>query len=81
MVILFGLVGFVVGYFQQDFRMTFYFLSTGGGISAVVSAYCRAEWPAHPVPLALRPGCSLGVALHTMRRFACLTGRGGTGIR
>ena len=36
LVILFGLVGFVVGYIQQDFRLTFYFLATGGGLSAVV---------------------------------------------
>ena len=42
LVVLFGLVGFVVGYFQQDFRLTFYFLATGGGISAVI---CLPDWP------------------------------------
>ena len=39
LVILFGLIGFIVGYLQQDFRLTFYFLATGGGISAVVRAF------------------------------------------
>ena len=38
MVVLFGLVGFVVGYLQQDFRLTFYFVATGGGLSGVVRA-------------------------------------------
>eukprot|EP00325_Prymnesiales_sp_UTEX-LB-985_P006201 CAMPEP_0174707714 /NCGR_PEP_ID=MMETSP1094-20130205/10153_1 /TAXON_ID=156173 /ORGANISM="Chrysochromulina brevifilum, Strain UTEX LB 985" /LENGTH=77 /DNA_ID=CAMNT_0015906139 /DNA_START=193 /DNA_END=426 /DNA_ORIENTATION=+ len=42
MVIIFGLLGFVVGYIQQDFRMTFYFLATGGGTSAVI---CLPDWP------------------------------------
>ena len=36
LVVLFGLVGFIVGYLKQDFRLTFYFLATGGGISAFV---------------------------------------------
>jgi len=36
LVVLFGIVGFIVGYLQQDFRLTFLFLSAGGGISAVV---------------------------------------------
>ena len=31
LVVLFGIIGFFVGYLQQDFRMTFYFLATGGG--------------------------------------------------
>lgn len=35
-VVAFGIVGFIVGYLQQEFRLTFYFLATGGGISAVV---------------------------------------------
>ena len=34
--ISFGLVGFVLGYIQQDFRLTFLCLSAGGGISALV---------------------------------------------
>ena len=38
LVVIFGAIGFVVGYLQQDFRITFYFLATGGGISAVVRA-------------------------------------------
>lgn len=38
LVVLFGLVGFVFGYIQQDFRVTFLFLSAGGGISALVRA-------------------------------------------
>ena len=38
MVILFALLGFFVGYIQQDFRTTFHFLAVGGGISAVVRA-------------------------------------------
>ena len=42
MVILFGLVGFAVGYIQQEFRLTYYFLATGGGISAVI---CLPDWP------------------------------------
>ena len=41
-VILFGLVGFIVGYVQQEFRLTFYFLATGGGVSALV---CLPDWP------------------------------------
>ena len=36
LVILFGLIGFVLGYLQQDFRLTFYWLASGGSISAVV---------------------------------------------
>jgi len=42
MVMIFGLLGFLVGYLQQDFRMTFYFLATGGGTSAVI---CLPDWP------------------------------------
>ena len=41
MVILFGLVGFVFGYLEQDFRLTFQFLAAGGGISAVVRELAR----------------------------------------
>ena len=36
LVVLFGIIGFFVGYLQQDFRLTFQFLAAGGGISAVV---------------------------------------------
>ena len=36
LVILFGLVGFIYGYLQQDFRLTFYFLASGGGLCAIV---------------------------------------------
>lgn len=36
MVVAFGIVGFIVGYLQQDFRLTFYFLAAGGSLSAVV---------------------------------------------
>ena len=39
---LFGLAGFAVGYMKQDFRVTFQFLSAGGGISAVI---CLPDWP------------------------------------
>ena len=39
----FGLIGFVLGYIQQDFRITFLWLATGGGISAVVRV--RASVP------------------------------------
>jgi len=49
LVVLFGLVGFVLGYIWQDFRTTFLFLSAGGGISAVI---CLPDWPwwnRHPV--------------------------------
>ena len=48
LVILFGLVGFVAGWLQQDFRLTFYFLATGGGVSAVVRA--RPPAPARALP-------------------------------
>jgi len=41
-VVAFGIVGFIVGYLQQEFRLTFYFLATGGGISAVL---CLPDWP------------------------------------
>ena len=42
LVLIFGLIGFVVGYFLQDFRVTFYWLATGGSISAVI---CLPDWP------------------------------------
>lgn len=42
LVVLFGLAGFAVGYMKQDFRVTFQFLSAGGGISAVI---CLPDWP------------------------------------
>ena len=40
LVVLFGIIGFFAGYLQQDFRLTFYFLATGGGLSALVCAAC-----------------------------------------
>ena len=49
MVVVFGLVGFVVGWLEQNFRWTFLFLAAGGGISAVI---CLPDWPwwnLHPV--------------------------------
>uniref|UniRef100_A0A7S0HRJ4 Signal peptidase complex subunit 1 n=1 Tax=Phaeocystis antarctica TaxID=33657 RepID=A0A7S0HRJ4_9EUKA len=42
LVILFGIIGFVVGYINQQFRLTFLWLSAGGGISAVL---CLPDWP------------------------------------
>lgn len=45
LVVLFGIVGFIVGYLQQDFRLTFLFLSAGGGISAVVCNGQRSTRP------------------------------------
>uniref|UniRef100_A0A7S3BMF8 Signal peptidase complex subunit 1 n=1 Tax=Haptolina ericina TaxID=156174 RepID=A0A7S3BMF8_9EUKA len=42
LVVLFGIIGFIAGYIQQEFRITFLFLSTGGGISAVI---CLPDWP------------------------------------
>merc|ERR1711979_188752 len=42
LVVIFGLIGFVAGYIQQEFRITFLFLATGGGISAVI---CLRDWP------------------------------------
>ena len=36
LVVIFGLIGFGVGYVQQEFRSTFVWLATGGGIAAVV---------------------------------------------
>ena len=36
LVVLFGIIGFVLGYLKQDFRLTFFWLASGGGISAVV---------------------------------------------
>ena len=39
---IFGLVGFVAGYIRGEFQITFLFLATGGGISAVV---CLPDWP------------------------------------
>jgi hypothetical protein len=44
-VVLFGLVGFVVGYIYQDFRLTFLYLSAGGGVSALVRALYTAPCP------------------------------------
>ena len=46
LVILFGIVGFIVGYIMQDFRLTFYFLAAGGTLSAVVRTQ-RTATPAH----------------------------------
>ena len=49
LVVIFGLVGFVAGYIRGEFQITFLFLATGGGISAVV---CLPDWPwwnQHPV--------------------------------
>ena len=42
LVVIFGLVGFVAGYIRGEFQITFLFLATGGGISAVV---CLPDWP------------------------------------
>mmetsp|Transcript_25637 Transcript_25637/g.68512 ORF Transcript_25637/g.68512 Transcript_25637/m.68512 type:complete len:110 (+) Transcript_25637:71-400(+) len=42
LVVIFGLIGFVVGYIKQEFRITFLFLATGGGVSAVI---CLPDWP------------------------------------
>ena len=42
MVVVFGLVGFVVGWIEQNFRWTFLCLAAGGGISAVI---CLPDWP------------------------------------
>ena len=91
LVILFGLVGFVVGYIQQDFRLTFYFLATGGGLSAVVRTRPL------PRPARTRSARRAGVyaaALHAAmclatspllalcaRRSACPIGLGGIGTR
>ena len=69
LVILFGLVGFVVGYFQQDFRLTFYFLATGGGVSAVVCARALPR-PARTWS-ARRAGLS-AAALHAAMSLASL---------
>jgi len=44
MVAIFGLIGFVLGHMQQEFRLTFLWLATGGGISAVVCS------PRLPIP-------------------------------
>ena len=41
LVVLFGIIGFVSGYLKQDFRLTFVWLATGGGISAVVRTRIR----------------------------------------
>ena len=49
LVVLFGLIGFVVGYLQQDFRITFVWLAAGSGIAAVI---CLPDWPwwnRHPI--------------------------------
>ena len=73
LVVLFGLVGFVVGYIQQDFRLTFYFLATGGGVSAVV----RSTSATAP----LLAECARQVAWPHAGRSAYRIGRGGTGTR
>ena len=70
MVILFGLVGFVFGYLEQDFRLTFQFLAAGGGISAVVRLRSRARRAAdglraHATPRRPRPRASSATRLHT----------------
>uniref|UniRef100_A0A7S0LJP8 Signal peptidase complex subunit 1 n=1 Tax=Coccolithus braarudii TaxID=221442 RepID=A0A7S0LJP8_9EUKA len=42
LVLLFGSIGFIVGYVQQDFRSTFLCLAAGGALSAVI---CLPDWP------------------------------------
>lgn len=49
LVVLFGIIGFFVGWHQQDFHLTFQFLAAGGSISAVI---CLPDWPwwnRHPI--------------------------------
>ena len=91
LVILFGLVGFVVGYIQQDFRLTFYFLATGGGLSAVVRtrplprpARTRSARRAGVYAAALHAAMSLAISpllALCARRSACPIGLGGIGTR
>lgn len=45
LVVLFGLIGFVVGYIYQDFRLTFLYLSAGGGVSALVRGLTSVPCP------------------------------------
>ena len=61
---LFGAIGFVVGYIQQNFRTTFLILAFGSCIAAVV----RAASAVQVVPVAERAGAC---------RSACPTGHGG----
>ena len=72
LVVIFGAIGFVVGYLQQDFRITFYFLATGGGISAVVRA---APTAARSRSLSLRAFSKIGLPYRAMFCFA-LAGSG-----
>ena len=85
LVVLFGIVGFGVGYVQQDFRLTFYFLATGGGISAVVRASRLSTIHTHALPEARRHVCQSQALNARCRgpggRSAYPIGLGGTGTR
>ncbi|KAJ1620281.1 microsomal signal peptidase 12 kDa subunit-domain-containing protein [Pavlovales sp. CCMP2436] len=41
-ILLSGIIGWIVGYIQQDFKITCYFLAVGSGLSAAV---CLPDWP------------------------------------
>ncbi len=79
---------FIIGYIQQEFRLTFLCLSAGGGLSAVVrrsthhhhhaTPRCRVV-PVPTLPAPARPAPALPAARG--RRCACQTGRGGTYTR
>ena len=85
LVVLFGIMGFFAGYLQQDFRLTFYFLATGGGLSALVCAASRlrvhgsARQDEVGFLLTSYTSPNLAPSLPSPRRFACQIGRGGTG--
>ena len=86
-VVAFGIVGFIVGYLQQEFRLTFYFLATGGGISAVVRAHtdCELSFPCPAFPHAradrtVRAHLTVPIRALPIGSSACQIGPGGTGI-